>query len=216
MNAWTVTTQRFLTDAERAKVLALASRRAGRMGRKWGTRDHTTLLAARIGFEAGLRAFELCGVRICDCDVAEPRAASVTVQRGKCGSRGSVMIAADLAGHIARYVAAYRAGASPFDPLLVGKQGTLSRQALWARMASLLTDALGEARRNQLQPAHCLRHTAATALLRATRNLRLVQMHLRHSRITTTCTYAQVIDEERRAGVEQAFGAHVAERTAAG
>ena len=223
MNAWTVTTQRFLTDAERAKVLALASRRAGRMGRKWGTRDHTTLLAARIMGEAGLRASEACGLRLCDCGVAEPRDASLTVIRGKGGKPRSVMISAELAGVVARYVAAYRgdmspdaSDMSPDAPLLVGKLGKLSRQALWARMAKLATEALGETRRRRLQPCHSYRHSCAVGLLRATRNLRLVQMHLGHSSPVVTSVYAQVVDEERRAGVEQAFGAHVAERTAAG
>ena len=216
MNAWTVTTQRFLTDAERAKVLALASRRAGRMGRKWGTRDHTTLLAARIMGEAGLRASEACGLRLCDCGVAEPRDASLTVIRGKGGKPRSVMIAAELAGVIAQYVKAYRHGAADDAPLLVGKLGKLSRQALWARMAKLATEALGETRRRRLQPCHSYRHSCAVGLLRATRNLRLVQMHLGHSSPVVTSVYAQVVDEERRAGVEQAFGAHIAERTAAG
>lgn len=216
MHAWTVTPKRFLTDAEKSRVLAMASKRAGRMGRPWGLRAHTTLLAAKIMGEAGLRAFELCALRIEDCAVAEPRDATLSVVCGKGGKPRTVMIAAELAGHIARYAGAYRVGAAPDAPLLVGKKGKLSRQALWARMGKLAAEALGVERRNRLQPCHSYRHSCAVNLLRATRNPVLVQMHLGHANLATTMIYLSVIDPDRRLGVEQAFGARPAERDAAG
>ena len=43
---------------------------------------------------------------------------------------------------------------------------------------------------------HSLRHTFATDLLRATKNLRLVQKALGHSNIETTTIYAHIVDEE--------------------
>ncbi|VTZ26100.1 conserved hypothetical protein [Methylocella tundrae] len=51
---------------------------------------------------------------------------------------------------------------------------------------------------------HDLRHDFATKLLRETKNLKLVQKALHHSKIETTTKYAHVLDEEVLAGMEAA------------
>jgi integrase len=51
---------------------------------------------------------------------------------------------------------------------------------------------------------HDLRHDFATKLLRETRNLKLVQKALHHSKVETTTRYAHVLDEEVAAGMEAA------------
>lgn len=51
---------------------------------------------------------------------------------------------------------------------------------------------------------HDLRHDFATKLLRETRNLKLVQKALDHSKIETTMRYAHVLDEEVFEGMEAA------------
>lgn len=51
---------------------------------------------------------------------------------------------------------------------------------------------------------HDSRHTAATRLVRATGNLKLVQTLLGHSEIATTSRYAHVTKEDLRAGLEAA------------
>lgn len=61
---------------------------------------------------------------------------------------------------------------------------------------------------------HDNRHTFATVLLRATRNLRLVQKALDHADIETTIKYAHVLDEEIRAGMEAADIAFAEGKTA--
>jgi integrase len=49
---------------------------------------------------------------------------------------------------------------------------------------------------------HDLRHDFATKLLRETKNLKLVQKALHHSKVETTTRYAHVLDEEVAAGME--------------
>lgn len=51
---------------------------------------------------------------------------------------------------------------------------------------------------------HDNRHTAATSVLRATGNLKIVQRLLRHSNIATTTKYAHVMDEDVRRAMDAA------------
>lgn len=51
---------------------------------------------------------------------------------------------------------------------------------------------------------HDNRHTFASAVLRATGNLKLTQRALNHAKIETTVKYAHVMDDEVRAGMEAA------------
>jgi integrase len=53
---------------------------------------------------------------------------------------------------------------------------------------------------------HDLRHTFATRLLRATRNIKLVSKLLGHSEITTTSRYAHVLDEDLEDAMDQFSG----------
>jgi len=66
---------------------------------------------------------------------------------------------------------------------------------------------------------HDLRHDYATKLLRATKNLKLVQRSMGHSNIKTTLRYAHVNDEEvatAEAELHEKIAAARAERQRAG
>ena len=52
---------------------------------------------------------------------------------------------------------------------------------------------------------HILRHTAATKILRASKNIRTTQEFMGHSKITTTEIYTHVIDGEVDKAVKEAF-----------
>lgn len=52
---------------------------------------------------------------------------------------------------------------------------------------------------------HILRHTAATWVLRATKNLKLTKEILGHSDIKTTLKYAHILDEEKRDGLNAVY-----------
>ncbi|KZM42917.1 tyrosine-type recombinase/integrase [Labrenzia sp. OB1] len=57
--------------------------------------------------------------------------------------------------------------------------------------------------RPELRP-HDLRHTGATRVLRKTKNLRVAQKLLGHTRITTTAKYAHVMNDDFRKALEEA------------
>ena len=52
---------------------------------------------------------------------------------------------------------------------------------------------------------HTLRHTAGTWILKQTGNLKITQQILGHSDIKTTIKYAHVLDEQKRAALEDVF-----------
>jgi integrase len=61
---------------------------------------------------------------------------------------------------------------------------------------------------------HDLRHTMATRVLRASKNLKAVQSLLNHSDIATTARYAHVVEDDLRAALDAATDAkHEADRT---
>ncbi len=62
---------------------------------------------------------------------------------------------------------------------------------------------------------HDNRHTAATDVLRATGNLKIVQKLLRHADIATTAKYAHALDDDVRKGMEAAEKSRTRSRTAA-
>lgn len=106
-------------------------------------------------------------------------------------------------GHHAEWVFTYSARRAAKGP---------PNQARGARYPVTLSGLKSQWRRRKARAGiedfrwHDNRHTFATALLRATGNLKLVQRGLNHARIETTAKYAHVLDDELRAGMEAADG----------
>lgn len=90
---------------------------------------------------------------------------------------------------------------APGAPLFPGRTGEPTTQSgLWRRWKAALAGAgAGVSDR----PLRARRHTCGTALYRATKDLRLVQKQLGHSRPATTAFYADVLDEDMAAGVDK-------------
>ena len=118
----------------------------------------------------------------------------------------SLAISPELSDHLRQYIDNQRP-ASESDRLWVGKRGPMTKvglQLLWqgALRRAGLTNGGGKA----LYSIHGARHTLAVCLLRKTGNLRQVQAQLGHSSpVTTANLYAQVTEDDMRAGVTDLY-----------
>ena len=210
MKQWTLDSKAYLDIKEVKKVMAWAEAHAQKSAKRGGYQAEVSWLALRLGLEAGLRANEIATLRKDDLDLRRLDEARLHVRKGKRGSNGVIFVPKSLAAHLRCYLKEVRPKLKPrkdHGNLLLGREGKpLTRLTMNKRMRTLLRAAgLPEGRLNELSPVHCLRHTCGVMLYRATKNLRLVQKQLRHTRSTTTEVYANLLDEDWRAGVEAAF-----------
>ncbi len=154
--------------------------------------------ALELLYAAGLRASELCGLRLDELHLG----LGVVRPLGKGAKERVVPVGQVAADAMARYLAEGRPAllkgrSSPF--VFIGNRGRpLSRMGLWKivrRSASL--GGVGRA----FSP-HKLRHAFATHLLQGGADLRAVQEMLGHADIATTEIYTHVVGEELKSTVD--------------
>ncbi len=159
-----------------------------------------TCAMVEVLLQTGLRASELCGLRVGDVTFTEPgQPALLLVRQGK-GMKDRVV---PLPAHAEQAVKAYlatRDAWGPGDPLFVkGEQGRpLTRQGLGSVLARLYARCgiVGAS-------VHTLRHTFATHSLRKGVSLPVVQEVLGHSTLVSTERYLHLLRETMCAEVEQ-------------
>ncbi|HJS21085.1 MAG TPA: tyrosine-type recombinase/integrase [Steroidobacteraceae bacterium] len=166
-----------LTEAQLRRLLRSCDRR-----RRIGRRDHAVLLLlARLGLRAG----EVAGLQLDDVDW---KGAELVV-RGKGRREARLPLPADVGEVLSGYLRFARPRTSArhvFVRVRAPHTGMASNAvtALVQRHSLLAgLDAVG---------AHRLRHTAATAMLRAGSSLDEVAQVLRHRSVDTTAIYAKV------------------------
>jgi integrase len=194
MKDWVLTADRFLSKEQLGKLMLKAEelRTVGvAKRRKQPVRDW---LVIRLAILSGLRAGEISNLRVADLYVGYGRA-EILVQRGKGGKKRVVRIGKELKAD-PRWFVRWK-----------NEQGELSPESFVLR--SQRTESLspnGLYRRWKkycpLHRLHDARHTSATLLYEATRDLRLVQKQLGHSRPSVTAIYADVCDETMRTGLD--------------
>jgi len=144
--------------------------------------------ALAILLATGLRISELTAVRLDDVSASE----SSIVVRGKGNKERRVYLPAGLAKRIVRRYVALRGTLQTTDPLLLIRGcGRPATTPFLRAQIRRLAQSGGISRR--VTP-HMLRHTAATQLLEAGVDIRVVQRLLGHSSIATTQIYAHVSD----------------------
>jgi len=184
---WVLTPDRFLSKEELGKLLKRAEelRSLGvAKSRKQPVRDW---LIIRLALLSGLRANEASSLRVTDCFIGYSRS-ELVVRNGKGGKQRVVRIGKELKGDLRWYLRwkAEQGELSPEAYLLRSQRSEkLTRGAVWRRWKLSCP----------LHRLHDARHTHATLLLEASKDLRLVQKQLGHSRPTTTAVYAGIADD---------------------
>src|ERR1043165_4031509 len=159
-------------------------------------RDHT-IYSLALG--TGLRLAEIVGLKVGDVFAAEgvPRSrVRIRPEIAKGGRVGDVFLPDALAPKLRKFWAYKRArgeGTAPGDPLLCSQSrvriSTRRVQAAWRIWQQ-------KAGFDRLYGFHALRHSAVTAVYRASRDLFLAQRFARHVSPLTTTVYTHPSDEE--------------------
>lgn len=148
----------------------------------------------------GLRVQEVSNLKIRDIDLS-PKMPTVHV-KGKGGKFGIVHLDDQVRKHLKSYLAwrmkSRGENLNNDDHIFFSKQGKkISSRAL----QHVFKKALEVAGLPFHYSFHSLRHTYGTYLYEKTRDLRLVQKQLRHSKIGTTQIYADITPENMVKGV---------------
>ena len=193
---WIMTFEKLMSEDEvkaLRKTLEAAVIIAKSKAHQGPVRDECCLLLA-LG--TGLRVSEVAALKLEDIDLKRG-GNSLIVRHGKGDKQRIVKFSSKLKNLILEYIE-YRDNDSEYL-FPSERQDYMSSNGLqkvfkkWAKQAGL--------------PArysiHSCRHYYATALLKVSKNLRLVQMQCGHQNPQTTTVYAQVLDEEIDEAVEK-------------
>jgi integrase/recombinase XerD len=154
-----------------------------------GLRDRAMLETL---YACGLRVSELVSLKLAQVSLDM----GVVRALGKGSKERMVPLGEEAIGWIARYLATARvelAAQTPADAVfLTARHAPMTRQAFWQLVKRYGT--IAGIPRASLSP-HVLRHAFATHLLNHGADLRVVQLLLGHSNITTTTIYTHVARE---------------------
>ena len=143
------------------------------------------LAMVRLMLNVGLRSQEVCDLRVSDLSLPSGK----LLVRGKGGRQRIVWLSDDDLVNLKSYLEAARPSGIMF-------QTGPGQKILTRYLRSMMAQAQAKAGLIKPSPPHLLRHTFATDLLRATKNLRLVQKALGHASIGTTQIYTHIVDDE--------------------
>jgi site-specific recombinase XerD len=140
-----------------------------------------TRTALTTAYAAGLRASEAVGLKLCDID---SQRMVMRVEHGKGGKDRYVMLSAQLLGILRTYWRLAR----PKDWLFPGRDGPIDVQVLYSACRS----ACAAAKLGKRVTVHTLRHSFATHLLENGTDIRIIQVLLGHSNLSSTARYTRV------------------------
>ena len=140
-----------------------------------------TRTALTTAYAAGLRASEAVGLKLCDIDSGRM---VMRVEHGKGGKDRYVMLSAQLL-NIPR---TYWRLARPQEWLFPGRDGPIDVQVLYSACRS----ACAAAGLGKRVTVHTLRHSFATHLLENVTDIRIIQVPLCHSNLSSTARYTRV------------------------
>lgn len=176
-----------LTDEEREKILNQIELELDR------TKHYTyiTSLAVKVMLYGGLRASEALNLWLSDFTISdelnekgERDQYSIRLRETKSGEIQHVNVLIDIIEEELEY---FRGFLGPDDYIFkgLGSKNRIDRGNFYRKINSLM----GRAGVNQ-KGLHIFRHTCAMVLYRKTRDVLVVQAHLRHADVSTTMVYA--------------------------
>ncbi len=185
---------KFLNPLEIQKLRRELSQKA-KSGKR---RDVSRWLIIDLALSSGLRASEMCDLSINDIHIGYGQN-SIFVRCGKGNKPANVIINESLKKHLKDFIK-WRGVNSGL--LLINERGVkYNRNALFKLMKRIFK-AYGLPERYN---THSLRHSFCSELYRNTQDLRLVQTQARHSDPKTTTTYANLLSDEIKEGMEKLF-----------
>ncbi len=200
----TLDRRKYLNPEETTKLLDMLDREAivaRERGQRLPVRDEMLI---RLAIMSGLRASELGALVVGDLTLHRGQPPRVHVRHGKGDKARDVPLPGTLRKTLVEYIAWMKNAGYAADadaPLFPGRTGKpMSRSAIWKRWTAALDRAGIEHR-----PLHASRHTTGLTVYRATKDLRLVQRLLGHSKVTTTSIYADILPEDVAAGQDAAW-----------
>lgn len=149
-----------------------------------------------IALFTGLRVGEIAKLKIGDLDL-KAKDPYLIVKNGKRGKKRDVYLDKELAKHLKSFISWKKKtmgeAIDPDSPLFTGRD---SQHCTTITLMKSFKRAVEEAALPKHYSIHNARHTYATFLLHATKNLRYVQKQLGHSQIGMTALYADVLPSE--------------------
>ena len=172
---------KFLTEEEMEGLL-----RAPDIKTDVGVRDRAML---ELMYAAGLRASELCGLKVADVDLDS----AIVTCHGKGSKQRRIPIGKSAVRWVQRYIAVRDRLGSNAPVLFLNRGRGLTRQLAW----SIIKTHAAKAGVPDISP-HTLRHSFGTHLMQHGADSRSVQALLGHSDISTTEIYTHITDMHMR------------------
>jgi site-specific recombinase XerD len=203
---WVLDPRRCLTEPE-VRRLRRAARECARValasGSKVPVRDR---FIVELALGTGLRVMEIAHLN-CGDVLSDQAQAVLLVRNGKGGKRRLVQFGSAF-GAVYRQFVLWKNEAGeptgPEDPLLLSSN--TGRHMTTRAIQKAFKRCAVRAGLPGYYSIHCLRHTYACALYKASGyNLRLVQKQLGHARIVTTQVYADVMAPDVRPALERLY-----------
>ena len=203
---WVLDPGKFLSRQEVDRLLETARGRATAAmskGRKVAVRDY---FIVDLALSTGLRVAEIADLKCKDIFLRD-RFCALLVRNGKGGKKRLVRFNGSFKSHYEEYLLwkqtiGESVGLS--DPLLLSSNTSSHMTTRAIEKAFKRTAA--RAGLPSHYSIHCLRHTYACELYRASGyNLRLVQKQLGHAHVATTQVYADVVEPDMQRALERLY-----------
>jgi len=188
---------KYLSKDEERRLRQYVKDRADLARSRGSTRDVINEMIVTVLLRSGLRAVELCDLRLKDLPAHHGKDV-IHIRDGKGAVARVVYIPHTLSTKLKQFIKRYRKNAKPSSPLIVNeRRGPLSYRSLYSKV-KIIGRLAGIP---HLHP-HMMRHTYLSRLYAIDKDLRFTQDQAGHADPRTTAIYAKTEEKERIRQVE--------------